>query len=40
LSMLRNEPALVGVEIAEFNPFLDVKNKTVDLCKDLLRAIF
>jgi arginase len=40
LSILRNEPALVGVEIAEFNPFLDVKNKTVDLCKDLLRAIF
>lgn len=40
MRMVAEEPKLVGLEIAEFNPLRDVNKKTVTLICDLLAASF
>ena len=37
--ILTNHPALIGAEIAEFNPYLDVDNKTEKLIVDYLELL-
>lgn len=39
LAPLRNHPALLGVEIAEYNPFRDRGNKTADLVIHLMSTL-
>jgi arginase len=39
LAPVRHDPALLGIEIAEFNPFRDRNNKTAQLVIDLMSAM-
>ncbi|MCI0440870.1 MAG: arginase family protein [Chloroflexi bacterium] len=40
MGLVASQPKLVGLEITEFNPLRDVKEKTVKLVRDLLAAGF
>lgn len=40
LTIFKQDPRLIGIEIAEFNPNLDKDHKTEQLAADIVRAIF
>lgn len=40
LSLINRHPKVCGLEISEFNPEKDIKNKTLDLMKDMVEAFY